>query len=40
VALGEILDSFRSRRSERLYEGEPLPDRALGYPLPKTFDAE
>jgi hypothetical protein len=33
MTLGEIADGFRSRRrSERLYEGEPLPDRALGFP--------
>lgn len=30
---GEILDGFRSRlRSERFYEGEPLPGRKLGFP--------
>lgn len=30
MTLGEIADGFRSRRrSERLYEGEPLPGRAL-----------
>jgi hypothetical protein len=30
---GEILDGFRSqRRSERLYEGEQLPGRTLGFP--------
>ena len=30
---GEILDGFRSRlRSERFYEGEPLPGRKLWFP--------
>ena len=33
MTLGEIADGFRSRRrSERLYEGEPLPGRALRLP--------
>lgn len=33
MTLGEIADGFRSQwRSERLYEGEPLPHRALGLP--------
>jgi hypothetical protein len=33
MTLGEIADGFRSRRrGERLYEGEPLPGRALRLP--------
>ena len=33
MTAGEILDGFRSRlRSERFYEGEPLPGRKLGFP--------
>ena len=33
MAPDELLDGFRSRRrSEKLYEGEPLPDRTLGFP--------
>jgi hypothetical protein len=33
MTLGEIADGFRSqRRSERLYEGEPLPRRRLRFP--------
>jgi hypothetical protein len=32
MTLGEIADGFRAQlRSERLYEGEPLPDRARGF---------
>ena len=41
MAPGEFVDGFRSRRRrERVYEGEPLPERPLEYPLSKSFEPD
>jgi hypothetical protein len=41
MAPGEFVDGFRSRRrSEKFYEGEPLPERPLEYTFSKSFDAD